>query len=395
MAGERPLALRPAHHQPISVPEGPEPKRIGSNRAVLDRDLWGGVSRLVDRAPSLADIWEHRLDLLAVDRWHALGRPIPSDLLAEARRSAMTILAAPLLLERIRATVAGPILLLKGPEVAACYPSPSLRPFGDLDLLVPDPVGVQRALVTAGFNPVGDEHRFAGCHHLQPLHLPDFPLVVEIHARPQWINGLPGPPVDELLAAAVPSVLAVDNVLALPRPHHAVALAAHSWDDAPLGSLLQLIDIAAVLQGVPAAEADSVAERWGIERVWRLTVAAIDALLYGERAPLPLHLWARNLGPVRGRTVLETHLARWLAGFFALPPGRALGAALLAIGRDLRPGEHEGWGSKLRRARKAVRNASVRRFEHDAEVEIASRDADGLAPSAHRRRGGALRMKSS
>jgi Uncharacterised nucleotidyltransferase len=355
----------------------------GGKRLVFDPELWDGVGRLIDRAPSVGDLLEHRLELLAVEHWHGLGRPIPSNLVAEARRSMMTPLAAHLVLERIRAAAPGPILLLKGPEVAACYPRPSLRPFSDLDLLVPDPVGVQRALVAAGFNPVGDERVYADHHHLQPLQHPDLPVIVEIHAQLHWIGGLPAPPVGELFAATVPSIVAIDDVLALRRAHHAIVLAAHSWAHAPLGNLLQLIDVAAVLQGVPIAEADNVAEHWGIGRVWRLTRAAIDALVYGQRRPWQLHLWARHLGCVRGPTVLETHLARWLGGFWAFPPGRATGAALLAIGQDLRPSRDEDWGTKLWRAGRAVCNAFVRCYEHEAE--LTKRDHNERITSAHRR----------
>jgi hypothetical protein len=353
--------------RPRPLPRGE--REPGGKRLVFDHELWDGVGRLIDRAPSVGDLLEHRLELLAVDYWHALGRPIPSNLVAEARMSTMTPLAARLVLERVRAAVTGPILLLKGPEVAACYPRPSLRPFSDLDLLVADPQGVQRALVAAGFNPVGDERAYVGHHHLPPLHRPDLPVIVEIHARPHWVGGLAAPTVSELFAATVPSVVAIDDVFALRRAHHAVVLAAHSWAHEPLGNVLQLIDIAAVLQGVPIAEADDVAERWGIARAWRLTLAAIDALIYGQRSPWPLHLWARHLARVRGRTVLETHLTRLLAGFSAFSPARATGAALLAIGEDLRPSGDEDWRTKLRRAGKAVRHAFGRRYEHDAELE--------------------------
>ena len=45
---------------------------------------------------------------------------------------------------------------MKGPEVAAHYPVPSDRPFGDLDLLVEDPEAAQRALIAAGFVEFGE-----------------------------------------------------------------------------------------------------------------------------------------------------------------------------------------------------------------------------------------------
>ena len=54
------------------------------------------------------------------------------------RMAAATAMAAPALLERTRTATEGPLLLVKGPEVARLYPDPALRCFRDLDILVPD-----------------------------------------------------------------------------------------------------------------------------------------------------------------------------------------------------------------------------------------------------------------
>jgi len=337
----------------------------------IDRRLWEAVGRLLDRAASLDDLRSHRLELLALGRWRELGRPIPSDLAAEARTAAMTWLAAPFLLQRVRELCNGPIVLLKGPETAAYYPQPSSRPFNDIDVLVPDAGAVQRALIAAGFNPLGEERYFLGSHQLQPLHHPGFPLFVEVHTRPHWVDGIPPPPVDELFETAVESVVPVAGISALPRAHHAVLLAAHAWAHEPLGSLRHLIDIAAARQGTSAAEADALATAWGIERIWRTTTATVDALLFGRRRPWPHRIWALNLGSVRERTVIETHLERWLAGFSAFPLSRAARMAVRAVGGDLGPAAGEDWPTKLRRTRRAIRNAFVRRSQHDSEVERA------------------------
>ena len=48
------------------------------------------------------------------------------------------------------------LILMKGPEAAARYPDPALRPFCDLDFLVDDPAAAHRALMAAGFVEVGD-----------------------------------------------------------------------------------------------------------------------------------------------------------------------------------------------------------------------------------------------
>ena len=65
-------------------------------------------------------------------------------------------MAAPALLERIRTATEGPLLLVKGPEVARLYPDPALRCFRDLDILVPDAPATQRQLLAAGFQETGD-----------------------------------------------------------------------------------------------------------------------------------------------------------------------------------------------------------------------------------------------
>jgi hypothetical protein len=346
--------------------------------AVVNGDLWLGVRRLVDRAPSLADLRAHRLHLLALDRYRATGRPIPEELHEAGRQASIAVLAAPLLLHHIRSLVDGPLMLLKGPEVAARYPDRWQRPFGDLDLLAPDPITAQRALLAAGFTLVGDERIYRGIHHLRPVHYPSFPLIVEIHARPKWIATGLGPPVEELFEAAVPSAVGVDGLLAPSPAHHALLLAAHSWSHEPLGQLLGVVDVAALRLEAAEGEVEKVARRWGVERLWRLTDAAVGSVLLGERASWPLRVWARNLSAVRHRTVLETHLQRWLAGFSVLPFGAACGAALRAIGVDLRPAPGEPWRTKLRRMRRAVANAFVRRSEHE-ELAALEESARGRA----------------
>ncbi len=336
-----------------------------------DSDLWQGVNRLVDRAPSLAAIRAHRLDLIAHARWRELGQLVPQVLVDEALAQTKRGLATPLLLARIRAACDGPIVLLKGPETSACYPRPALRRYADLDLLVPDAHEVQRALIAAGFVAVGEESVYTGIHHLQPLHLAGFPLTVEIHMQPKWVDGLAPPRVDELLGSAIKSVVPVDGILALPRSTHALTLAAHDWAHIPLGRVLGLVDVAMVREGVPADELRSLAADWGLQRVWRLTSAAIDAVFLGGRRPWPLRMWARNLREARERTVLATHLQRWLAGFSALPPGAALAATARAVAKDFQPVPGEAWSTKLLRTRLALANATSPRSQHDAKVEDA------------------------
>jgi Uncharacterised nucleotidyltransferase len=338
----------------------------------LDARLWEGVSRLLDRAVPLGDLRSHRIELLALARWWEVGRPVPSELVAEARMPTIAALSAPALLQRVRESCDGPIVLLKGPEAAACYPVAASRPFGDLDVLVPDADAVQRALIAAGFKPLGEEGSYLHSHQLQPLHYPGFPLVVEVHVRPHWVEGIQPPPVDKLFEMVVESVVPVTGISALPRTHHAVLLAVHAWAHEPLGNLRDLIDVAAALQGTSVPDADALARAWGVERIWHTTVAAVDALLFGKRRAWPLRIWARHLGDVRERTVLETHLERWFAAFSAFPPGRAALMGLRAMGSDVHPNAEEGWPTKVQRTRRAIKNAFEGRSRHDGEVEGAS-----------------------
>jgi hypothetical protein len=343
--------------------------------------MWETVDRLVDRAAGLDDLRRHRIHLLAARRWRALGRAIPDDLGRDQRRAAVAGLTAPVLLERVRAACEGPLIVLKGPEVAAHYPDAALRSYNDLDLLVPDPAEAQRALVAAGFVPIGNPRLYVDIHHERPLGARGLPLHVELHGAPKWPDGLTPPHSGELLEAAVPSALGVKGASTLARPHHAVVLAAHSWAHDPLRRLGDLVDIAAISEGLDPVELDSIAARWGLGRMWRTTAAAADALLRGGQATWPLQVWARHLRGVRDRTVLESHLDRWLSGFWALPPRNALGACGSAIARELLPAPGESAATKLARTRLAIRNALVGRSDHAKELERAGT----MAPLFHER----------
>lgn len=346
------------------------PPADGERRvAAAAPELWDGLARLADRAPRLSDLRSHRIELFAAQRWRDLGRPVPDELLHDLRRSALTALAAPAVLARIRAACDGPLILFKGPEVAARYPDPAMRWFGDLDLLSHSPHAVHRALVGAGFELVGDPELYVDIHHLRPLLSPELPLAVEIHSRPKWVESLQPPSVDELFEAAVPTAVGVDGVLAPSPYHHALLLAAHSWAHEPLRRLRDVVDIAAVADGLDRSELERIARAWGIQRLWRTTIAAADAALADGPQPWAVRLWARNLHAVRERTVLESHLARWLSGFWALPPQRALRMLPSVVAEEIRPEPGESWQTKLARVGQAIGNALTRRSEHDLELE--------------------------
>src|SRR5512134_1836721 len=86
--------------------------------------IWAGVDRLVERADEPALVL-HRLEPLAAARLRRLGEEVPPELLEVERLGAAFALAATAHLTRARAAVDEPLLLIKGPELAALYPEPS------------------------------------------------------------------------------------------------------------------------------------------------------------------------------------------------------------------------------------------------------------------------------
>lgn len=326
--------------------------------------LWEAVDRLIDRAPRVSDIVGHGLQFLAARRWRALGRALPEGLEEAERGAAALTLVAPVLLQRAREAYDGPMVLMKGPEAAAFYPDSAVRPFRDLDLLVADAEEAQRSLLAAGFEPTGDPRIYIDIHHLRPLRWPGLPLVLEIHARPKWVDWGAPPSTEELLEAARPGSTGVDGVLALEPAQHALLLAAHSWAHVPLSRLIHLVDTAAMTQGLPASETAALAHRWGIGRIWECKRAVSAALFEDGPVPFALRGWARNLAGVRERTVLESHLEHWLAPFSALPAHRAARLTGRSLGRELRPAPGETWRVKLTRTGRALRHGPVRLSEH-------------------------------
>ena len=327
--------------------------------AVLDDLVDAGLERRVDV------LRDHRVHLLAARRAQARGIAVPAALGDAQRLAAIVAVATPRVLERVREACDGPVMLMKGAEVAARYPDPLTRPYVDVDLLAADARGAQHALTASGFVALGAADSL---HHLAPLHLPGLPVRVEVHAAPHWPDGLDAPRTAELLEASVSSALGVEGVTAPAAAHHAVLLAAHAWTDRPLGRLGRLIDVEAVSLAAEAAELDALARAWGCARLWRATRRAAESVLLGRRATLPLRVWARHLPEVRSRTVLGAHLERWLAPAWAFPSHQAIGRSAMAVAYDMRPHPGEGWGTKATRVRRAVAHADRPESEHLAAL---------------------------
>jgi Uncharacterised nucleotidyltransferase len=325
------------------------------------------VEEIVGSVDNIDALRHHKLELIAARLWREQGRSVPHELRADERRSAVVALTVPEVLRRVRAAYDGSLMLMKGPEVAACYPHPSDRAFCDLDLLADDPVEAYRALIAAGFVEVGDPALYEDAHHLRPLVWPELPLCIELHREVNHPDWLRPPPTLELLELTRPSLTGIDGLRAPVPAAHAVLLAAHGWAHEPLRRLTDLIDVAVALGDEDRDLAAELARRWSLERMWQVTVAAADALLRGERPGLALRTWARHLPTVRERTVLETHLTRWAGPVCGLPNARlrALGGGTVIFTGAARPRDGEGWIDAMRRTFLAMLNAFHPQSQHE------------------------------
>jgi hypothetical protein len=337
---------------------------------------WEGVARVLERASGLDGLRSHRLHLLEAERLRELRRPIPDDLAVAEQSAVRGALLARALLSRVRDLCDGPIVVLKGPEVAAVYPSPWLRPYLDVDVLVPDVRDAERRLRGAGFEGVGAEMNWDALHHVQRLSAPGLLATIELHRRPKWLPGGQAPTIDELLADAAPSATGIDGLLAPSPAHHAVLLAAHAWAERPLGRLGDLVDVAA-MRARDSRRADELARRHGIGRIWRATLGASDGLFAHDRRTWPMRTWARHLDRAGERTVVDAHLARLLEPFVSRAPLQVPAALARALAQTLLPHRGEGWPEKLDRTRKALRSAQAPVSDHLRSLEQAEDHTDG------------------
>jgi hypothetical protein len=315
--------------------------------------LWEAVDRLLTGA-TIEGIRAHKLGALAGRLLRQKGLLVPPALAADERGAAVAVVMARPVLETIRSVCDGPLVLFKGPEVARLYPG-SARTFGDVDLLAADARAAQEALIRAGFVEVDDPEVFLDHHHLRPLKAPTVGLDVELHTAPLWPGAKP-PPLEEILERSVAAGVGVDGISAPDPVHHALILAAHAWCHDPLRTLRDLVDIAAVASACSEAELARTAEAWGIPKIWRTTRAATCALLEDGPPTVPLRVWARHLRSVRERTVLDSHLMRWLHVFWELPPRAAVADLRSAARMTLLPAAGESWREKLARTGRGIRH---------------------------------------
>jgi Uncharacterised nucleotidyltransferase len=281
---------------------------------------------------------------------------------------AIRILVAEDLLRRVRTAYDGPIVLLKGLEVALRYPDPVLRPFGDLDLLVPDAAAAQRALLDAGFEERMDPELFIDIHQERPVALPGSPLMIEVHKWAKWPDFIEPPPPEDLFAMAVESRSGVPGIQRLPDAHHAVVVAAHAWTHGPLDRIGHLLDVAILAEGIPRAELRDAAAQLGLERIWQTTIRCADGLFADAPRSTAERLWARHLRPLRERTVAESHVEKYVSPFWAYPLPMAVQVSASMLRTELRPAQGETWREKAKRTAVAARHAAVAKSRHDDEL---------------------------
>jgi Uncharacterised nucleotidyltransferase len=331
--------------------------------------IWARLEGILDRSDDFEALRAHRLHLLGLQRWRALGRRLPSEAARLEKEAAIAALSATGLLQHAVEAYDGRMTIMKGIEVARLYPDDWLRPFRDLDLIVDDVDAAQSALIEAGFEEVGQPEIYEDIHHLRPLAFGVGPLVIELHREPKWPYAVGTPPSgDRLLRGSVPSSTGVHGLLTLSASDHAICLAAHAWAHEPLLRLGDLLDVSLVAAQSEAQELAERAREFGVDRIWASTIAAATAIFGAGRVTFPLRTWARSLAHGNRRSVLEGHAQKWLSPFAALPFPESLRAAGKQAAADLMPAEGEGWSSKARRVGAALRDARKPRAVHDAAI---------------------------
>jgi Uncharacterised nucleotidyltransferase len=325
-----------------------------------DHPIWPALDRVLADPRSENGLYQHGIGPIAAWRLRVRGEPVSDRLESLASGAAYAAVTAEPLLRSVRDAVDGPIIVLKGPETAALYPLPWLRPYSDLDLLVEDPATAERRLIEAGYTAQGPSNRIIpGHHHDLALRQPGSALAVELHRNPGWLSWMTPPSNEELFGQAVPSAAGVHGVSALPLTEHALLLAAHSWRHGPYHSMLHLVDIALIRDRVESAELNTSATAWGALGVWESTVAMIDWFFFGQGDPPRLRdrLWSRHLRDCRDRTLVEYYLATWLKGLAAPAPRLAIGAIASDVVFSFTPHPWQTRSGKIRRIVQGLKSA--------------------------------------
>jgi len=129
--------------------------------------LWKAVDSLLADA-TLPGSLAHKLGPLEANRLRRLGERVSPPLLIAERDASLCISNSIRLLQYVRESCDGPLVVIKGPEVARLYPGGARR-FGDIDILVNDAESVHRALISHGLVEFHDPLLTPDFHHLQTL----------------------------------------------------------------------------------------------------------------------------------------------------------------------------------------------------------------------------------
>lgn len=321
-------------------------------------DLWTSLDRVIAASPDAAALRVHGLGPIAAWRMRLRSEEVPSEIERLAYGAAYAAVTAVPLLEKVIGILQEPVLVLKGPEVAALYPERTLRTYGDLDLLVEDLPSAERRLRDAGFSELMPDRKIEGHHHDSPLGMGNLALTVELHRDPGWLSWLTPPSNRELMASAVPSATGVEGALALPVDQQALHLASHAWRHGPFNTLIHLVDIELIRQQSDPGRLDALARRWGLERVWRAECAMIDWYIYGmaETPGALQRFWARHLVRPRERSLMEYYAAFWGRGLAAPTLVEQLEAVALDVRFSVSPHSWQSRRQKLGRIADGARH---------------------------------------
>lgn len=260
-----------------------------------------------------------------------VGQP---DVLARRRRAhARAVLAAEHALIEIRSCSEQPVVLMKGLEVAQIYPSPTHRPFRDVDALMPAPSPVWHELVSRGFRQNPRRRFDIDHHHLPALVGPDGIVGIELHHRanlPAWATI----PVDLILTTAEPSRTGIAGIQRPRDDVHALLMAMHGWK----GGFTRLRDLfdALLLASVSEVPVEDTAAELGLTRFWRWTTRFAETALLGRSTALSRRV-AQVILPT-GHTLAERKRVRLLAPYLVANPVRVTRGHLaeFRLGREAR-----------------------------------------------------------
>jgi hypothetical protein len=316
---------------------------VGAAVTLPATGFWPELFAMIDRHPAERGLRFHGLAPLAVAHWRDVGRPIPSTVASAQAEQAALALEAERLVRHSRGVIDGPLMLIKGLEVAARYPDPTLRALRDVDLLVPDALSAQDALLAAGYlkqKGAGialHPRSYDDLHQLCPLEYPGMSLPIEMHRHPHWPTWARPPTFDELYECAVPSRLCIDDLVVPGVEHHALLVLAHSWARQPFEQLSQLVDFALLVEECDRSELRRIATRWRLDRLLGVADRAVESLLLSRgQDPLVMRWFAPHLRSLSVASHARRQVNRYLGSVAVIPFGSAVRAAGQGVARRVR-----------------------------------------------------------